>query len=428
MEPTETLLDSRARRVERAPKFDDLIRTLLPTSGRLSLGDLIGSGGMGSVTAAREQGLERTVALKQLADEHRENPTLVASLIREARVTARLEHPCVVPIYEIGVREYDHVYYTMKRIEGDTLSSVVRRSALAERTRAELLDLVDAIIRICGAVAAAHDIGYVHCDIKPQNIMLGRFGAVYLMDWGGAQPFGKAREEARRSREAAVLGGKRIVVRTPAFMAPEQAVRAKVTPATDIFLLGGVLYYVATGCAPYSGAGSVENMRSRAKAGSFQPPSVRDPSIEPALEAIILRAMAFDPEDRYPSAQALADALKAYSRGSGWEFPIRTYEAGEVIIQEGEVAETAYVIIDGSCEVSRVGDDGGEQRLRVMDAGEVFGETAIFAGVRRTATVRALEPTKVGVITRDLFERDVARWNPWMARFVETLAKRLAAD
>lgn len=399
-----------------------LAAVLPPEAQRLETNGLVGRGGMGSVLRVRDRGLERTVALKKLGPKSIHKTTWVAALIREARLTARLDHPCIVPIYEVGVREGGDVYYTMKLVEGEQLSRVVRRTPVAERSRSELLDLVDGLIRVCGAVAAAHAIGYVHCDIKPQNIMLGKFGAVYLMDWGGARAFGPARTEERRSTEARWLEGKRLMVRTPAFMAPEQARREPVTPLTDVFLLGSVLYFLLTAASPY-GHPDVEVMRQRAAACEFDRPSEREPSVPLALEEIVLKAMAEDPRDRYPSALALADALKAYERGGGWEFPTANYEAGEFIIREGEVAHTAYVIIQGACEVLR-----GDQVLRTMHTGEVFGETAIFAGLPRTASVRALEPTRVGIVTRDIFERDVARWNPWMARFVETLAKRLADD
>ncbi len=407
----------------RGPTVPELLAALLPRKGEhLEPGDVVGRGGMGAVLTTYDRGLDRRVALKRLSYKSAAKTTWVATLIREARLTARLDHPCVVPIYEVGVREEGEVYYTMKLVEGEQLSTLVRRTPASKRPRSELLDLIDALIQVCGAVSAAHAIGYVHCDIKPQNIMIGRFGAVYLMDWGGAQAFGQARARERRSPESQWLEGRRLSVRTPAFMAPEQARRERVSPKTDVFLLGSVLYFVLTGASPF-GDESIERMRERAAACDFRPPSAVEPGVSPTLEAIVLRAMAADPEARYPSSEALAGALKAVQRGGGWTLPVATYPAGAMIIREGELAHTAYVILSGSCEVLR-----GGQRLRIMTVDEVFGETAIFAGVPRSASVRALEATTLGVVSRETFEHDVAQWNPWMARFVQTLAKRLAGE
>ena len=389
---------------------------------------------MGSVFLAVDRSLRRPVALKQLDDAYSTNISQVANFLREARITSQIDHPNLVPVYDVGVRDGHRIYFTMKLVEGEDLAVRVRSKPLEERTQTELLDQIDAVVRICGAVAAAHDFGYAHCDIKPHNIMLGRYGAAYLMDWGLTQPLA-SKDPTRSSshREAQQVSGREpkwirdaefFTGGTPAFMAPEQARDAPVTPATDIFAIGSVLYFILTARGPFTNRSRDEALR-RAKACAFERPSALRDDIPPALEAIILKAMSEDPAKRFPTVEALAAALTRYLRGGGWEFESVTVPAGEVVVRQGEFADAAYIIIEGRCEVTREEEGGQSRVLRVMEAGEVFGETAILAGSPRTATVRALTDMTLYSITGEVFEREVGRWNPWVAQFVQTLARRL---
>lgn len=417
--------------------IEQLLRSTIPgNEQRLELRRQIGRGGMGSVWLAVDRTLRRPVALKQLDDAYSTKMALVANFLREARVTAQIDHPNLVPIYEVGVRDGHRIYYTMKLIEGEDLAVRVRSKPLEERSQTELLDQIDAVVRICGAVAAAHDFGYAHCDIKPHNIMLGRYGAAYLMDWGLVQPLGRktvvrssayaeAQEvsgaEPRWLTEAEMFAGG-----TPAFMAPEQAREAPISAATDVFALGAVLYFILTGRGPFTNR-SREEALARARACDFERPSALRNDIPPALEAIVLKAMAEKPEHRFSTVEALAVALTRYLRGGGWQFEAIEVPAGQVVVRQGEMADAAYIIVEGRCEVTR--EDQGESRvLRVMEAGEVFGETAILAGSPRTATVRALTDVTLYSITGEVFEREVGRWNPWVAQFVQTLARRLGEE
>lgn len=417
--------------------IEQLLRSSLPIDGeRLELRREIGRGGMGSVWLAIDRSLRRPVALKQLDESYATNMSQIANFLREARVTAQIDHPSLVPVYEVGVRDGHRIYYTMKLVEGEDLAVRVRSKPLEERSQTELLDQIDSVIRICGAVAAAHDFGYVHCDIKPHNIMLGRYGAAYLMDWGLVQPlrresvirsssFKEAQEvsgdDATWIRDANLVSGG-----TPAFMAPEQARDAPISTQTDVFALGSVLYFILTARGPFTNASRDEALR-RAKACDFERPSALRHDIPPALEAIVLKAMAEQPSDRYTTVEALATALTRYLRGGGWEFESVSVAAGDIVVSQGEIADAAYIIVTGRCEVTR--EEHGEQRVvRVMEAGEVFGETAILAGSPRTATVRALTDVTLYAITGEVFEREIGRWNPWVAQFVQTLARRLGED
>jgi eukaryotic-like serine/threonine-protein kinase len=420
-----------------AMTVEQLLRSSIPAGEeRLVLRREIGRGGMGTVWLAIDRTLRRPVALKQLDDCYATRVSQVANFLREARVAAQIDHPNLVPVYEVGVREGHRIYYTMKLIEGEDLAARIRSKPLEERGQTELLDQIDTVVRICGAVAAAHDFGYAHCDIKPHNIMLGRYGAAYLMDWGLVRPLTRkllirssahaeaqavSGSEAQWVREAETFTGG-----TPAFMAPEQARQGPISAQTDVFSLGAVLYFILTGRGPFTNRSREEALR-RARDCDFERPSVLRDDIPPALEAIVLKAMAAKPEHRFTTVEALAVALTRYLRGGGWEFETVEFAAGELVVRQGEPADAAYIIVKGCCEVTR--EDQGEARvLRVMEAGEVFGETAILAGSPRTATVRALTDLTLYAITGEVFEREVGRWNPWVAQFVQTLARRLGEE
>lgn len=419
-----------------AMTIEQLLRASIPSgSERLELRREVGRGGMGSVFLAIDRSLRRPVALKQLDDAYATNMTQVANFLREARIAAQIDHPNLAPVYEVGVRDGHRIYFTMKLIEGEDLAQRVRSKPLEQRSQSELLDQIDAVIRICGAVAAAHDFGYAHCDIKPHNIMLGRYGAAYLMDWGLVQPLHREVVRSPSHVEAQDISGdepkwlrdaESVTGGTPAFMAPEQARDAPVTAQTDVFALGGVLYFILTARGPFTHRSRDEALR-RAAACSFERPSALRDDIPPALEAIVLKAMAANPRDRFQTVEALSEALTRYLRGGGWEFESVSVPAGDIVVRQGEYADAAYIIVEGRCEVTRE-EHGVERFVRIMEAGEVFGETAILAGSPRTATVRALTDVTLYSITGEVFEREVGRWNPWVAQFVQTLARRLGED
>jgi serine/threonine-protein kinase len=357
----------------------------------------------------------------------------VANFLREARVTAQIDHPNLVPVYEVGIRDGHRIYYAMKLIEGEDLATRVRAKPLEERSRTEMLDQLDAVVRVCGAVAAAHELGYAHCDIKPQNIMLGEHGAVYLIDWGLVRPIvrkSKLRSSARLEVEQAagdepdwIRDAEFLVGGSPAFLSPEQALRAPVTAQTDVFALGAVIYFILLGSGPFASASHEESIR-RSADYDFERPSQRRNDIPPVLEAIVLRAMARRPVDRYGSAAELAAELTRYLRSGGWEFGTVKVPAGQVIVRQGDPGDTAFMIVEGRCEVIR--EDHGETRvLRIMEAGEVFGEAAILAGSCRTATVRSLTEVTLHSIAAQMIEREIRHWNPWVAHLVQTMARRL---
>ena len=304
----------------------------------------IASGGMGVVKSCRDPHLDREVAIKLLLPQHRHNAELRERFQREARVMAHIEHPSVVPVHELGLRESDGTpYFTMKKVHGETLEDILKGLAdgkpgyAKEYTRARLL----AIFRsVCQALAYAHNRGIIHRDLKPANILVGGFGEVLVMDWGLAKvldepPFGAA--DATMPAAAAgeqghadapglpptsanpttTLDG--TISGTPCYMAPEQARgdTRHLGPHSDQYSLGALLFELLTGERAVSGATVTEILAHVAAGPVVESPCQRAPLrfIPPELDAICRKAMAPRPEDRYEDVMALVDDLDNYEAG-----------------------------------------------------------------------------------------------------------------
>ena len=290
----------------------------------------LGRGGQSVVIRAFDEYVRREVALKELAPDGVGSPRSTESMevspeserqeaarrrfLREARLTARLDHPGIVSVLELAQRADGTIFCAQKLIQGETLKKRLERcSSLAER-----LQLLPHLIDACQAVAYAHAHRVIHRDIKPSNIMVGPFGETVVVDWGLAKPSGTPEiaespsalePDAHRTRTGLAMG-------TPAYMSPEQArgERDGVDERSDVFSLGVVLYELLTGRVPFDGA-TTEHLVERLLEGRFHPVRSACPDAPPELAAIAERALAFDPERRYPTAGALAMELAAYASG-----------------------------------------------------------------------------------------------------------------
>ena len=298
------LSDKAMKQLREAAEIPDL------TGTRYRLLERVARGGMGVVYAAEDEKLQRRVALKVL-DLPDTDGDLAKRLIREALVLARLEHPGIVPVHDVGTLADGRVFYTMKFVQGQRLDKYIE-------TVTSITDRLRIFLRICDAVAFAHAHGVLHRDLKPANIMVGSFGEVLVMDWGLAKVL---REDARpalqtadpeatifekpaqagdsKGTETSAATGHGTVMGTPGYMSPEQA-RGDVKQLdarSDIFSLGALLRFLL-GCDSNSAA---------AVAGK--------PRLSKALEAICLKAAAPDPEGRYPSVSELALDVSRYLDG-----------------------------------------------------------------------------------------------------------------
>ena len=403
-----------------------------PNAERLDVESRAASGGMGAIDIAVDRALDRRIALKTLHKHLRSSESAVRMFLREARLTGLLDHPHIVPVYDIGERDADSLYFAMKLVEGQTLGDVIRALPRGPLETATLYGLLDVVTKVCDALAFAHSRGVLHCDIKPANVMVGEFGQVYLMDWGiarlvasDASPGSTPNPGAPGAPTAAGSATDNSVIGTPCYMSPEQARgdRAKLDGRSDVFLMGSMLYEILTRRPPYSTSDRTETLSLAANAAFPAPRKIaNDGSVPPELERIVLRAMAKKPEDRYPSVVALREDLVRFMRGGG-DFPRKTFGAGQTIIREGEPGDAAYIIVKGRCDIQKELPSGTET-LMSIGPGAVFGEMAIMTEGPRTATVVATEPTTVLVVTSAILEQEMEALKPWVATLLKSLASR----
>lgn len=407
----------------------------------------VNRGGMGVILGARDPVIGRRVAIKVLRPELEHDARVLDEFSQEAQVTGQLDHPNIVPIYDFGSSDKSP-FMVMKWVAGKSLAQLLRSQGPGPRGPDQLKSFVQIVLRMCDALSFAHSRGVIHCDLKPENLMVGDHGQVYLMDWGMAL-VKSGRRQAREpdadagdtsdggSEEAAAWVDKDSLVTTalglegrvgqargtPAYMAPEQVFGLidEIDERTDVFGVGGVLCEILLGEPP-------NNQRTLVGSGTpgrhWHAPSESPiwSQLPPELCRIASKALAPKREDRFPTITALRQDLEQFLEGGGW-FETRGYRAGDAIVTEGQPGDTAYIIESGACDVFRL-IDGQRTLIRRLMPGDVFGEMAVFSGGVRTATVVAVEEVTVKLITGDSLNRELDR-NPWVAAFVRSLARML---
>jgi serine/threonine protein kinase len=275
----------------------------------------------------------------------------------EAQVTSQLQHPAIVPVHGIGRTQEGELYYTMRKVQGKTLTRLVQVD-LQHETEGETDDstasdealietwtrfrVLQAFVLVCRAMAYAHSRGVVHRDLKPDNLMVGRFGQVYIMDWGVAKVL--SRNSVRTTAHPKTIrifpdmskqvplapGGTKVgaVLGTPAFMAPEQAGGSEtVGPQADVYSLGGILYFILTGQAPHLGS-PTEVLQKVSMGLPPRRPGLVKEGVPRDLEAICVRAVAYDLEERLASADELADLIEGYLEGRPLHLVSRKRDSG----------------------------------------------------------------------------------------------------
>lgn len=272
----------------------------------LDLGDTIGQGGMGLVRLARQVPLAREVAVKSVRPE-RVAPDTTLALLREAWVTGGLEHPNVVPVHTLGTDGDGAPLLVMKRIEGTVWTDLLRgRTVEAQQSMVDPLGRhLDVLLQVCNAVAFAHSRGIVHRDLKPDNVMVGRFGEVYVLDWGLAVTV-RDGEDDRIPRAMDI----RTIAGTPQYMAPEMIAIdfRRIDTRCDVYLLGGILHEILTGRPPHQGDSLVEVLRSAYRSAPPQLPA----DVPAELADLCRRALAAQPEDRPVDAAFFRRELVRY--------------------------------------------------------------------------------------------------------------------
>ncbi len=297
-----------------APGNDE---TIVPTWGVSSfaslpdpgyqLGELIGHGGMGEVLVAQDQRIGREVAVKRIRAREPSHDA-VARFLREARIQARLDHPAIVPVYELGTDGDGRPYFTMKRLAGITLAKRLSQGVAVQ-------PMLRAFVDVCLAIQLAHTRGVVHRDLKPSNIMLGDYGEVYVLDWGVARVLTDTRrapdsESSEHDEEGTTAGA---ILGTPGYMSPEQVRGEEAGTKADIYALGAILFELLAGEPLHPrGEAALGSTLSKPQEAPARRTSAR--SIPPELDSVCFDSLAEDPAAR-PTARELADRVQAYLDG-----------------------------------------------------------------------------------------------------------------
>ena len=308
-----------------------LVETLVPPpaqrdSLRYTLTRLHAEGGLGKIWIAHDTDLNRDVALKEIKSAAGPNPELWRRFLKEAQITGQLEHPNIVPVYELARRkEDDQPFYTMRFLRGQTFRDAIaefhRRRAGRPADRLELQrQLLEPFVKICEAIGYAHSRGVIHRDLKPENVVLGGHGEVIVLDWGLAKVVGQPDDDEPKARELgisitadaeteATIGQ----VGTPGYMAPEQvdADNDLIDTRTDVYGLGAILFEILTAVPPATGS-SLGEVFSKIRSGNFPRPHELEPTAPRALEAVCGKAMAIKPSDRYRRAEDLAEDVRRW--------------------------------------------------------------------------------------------------------------------
>lgn len=310
---------------------------------------LLGTGGMGVVEGVWDADLMRELAIKRVRPEMRDNARAIAMFLWEARVTAYLDHPNIVPVHDLGRTAAGDPYFAMKRVSGVSLDRVLldlRAKEEAALERWSLARRLRVLHQVCTAIAFAHRRGVLHRDLKPANIMLGEAGEVMVMDWGLAVP--APGPVGERLRAALPSGVDTASAGTPLYMSPEQARGEPLDERSDVYALGVMLYELLSLHTPYPGA-TAGDITDRVGRGATRP--IRDawPTVPRALAAIIECCLQPDRSARYESAAALAEDLERYIDGgspSAEHAPRLTRFARFYVSRDRRLAQLRVVDID----------------------------------------------------------------------------------
>ncbi len=389
-----------------------------------------GRGGLGVVLRARDRKLGRLVALKEL---HDPSEQAIARFVREVMLTARLQHPSIISIYEIGTKADGVPFYAMKLVEGEPLDVLVA----SKRSFEERLALLPHVVAVCDAIAYAHEHHIIHRDLKPANVIVGAFGETIVIDWGLAKDLAADPREhaptlpplvlADLAANAQTQAGE--LLGTPAYMPPEQLRGASNDERVDVFALGGILYNVLTGRIPYDGD-SLQEVLARIAEARPVPVREREPQVSTELAAIVEKAMAADPAHRYPSAKELAADLTRYQAGqlvsahryTPARLAMRFVKRHRARLVAGAVVLVLLAVF-GTLSVLRVVRERNaadvarrEAEARTLDLTMIHARTSLDRDPTEALAWLATYPSHgpafrdVGPITAEARHRGVARW------------------
>jgi len=377
---------------------------LAPQDSRYLLGEKLGQGASSEVYLLTDRVLSRDLALKRMRPGLGRN--VASAFLREARLLATLDHPSIPTVYDYGVDSADRPFVLMQKFDGAHLGQVIRDEG-PFRSGPRLRGLLTQLAGIASALHHAHELGLLHLDLKPGNLMTGPFDQLWAVDWGNAIP--KQWWHRSYGRPVGTLG----------FMSPEQARGGPHNPRTDVYGLGACLFSALTGHAPHRGSREARIQRLLAKEPVASPSVDIVARLPPAVFGLAMECMAPELDDRPQSALELKHRLEAALRSADL-LPRYWVGAGTHIAREGEAGDTAWVILSGSVVVHQE----GRGIVRTLGPGAVVGELAPLLGRPRTATLTAHEDTIVAAITGESL-RDSGTMGPMGSKLFRAIAERL---
>jgi eukaryotic-like serine/threonine-protein kinase len=381
---------------------------------------LLGMGGIGQVEHAFDLKLQRDVAIKTLhpRSSRKRGRTNADRLRHEARISCQLEHPNILPIYEL-LEDADgkETALVMRFVEGETLLDCFQQLGPACHNQTVLEPILEALVQVCDALVYAHAQRVLHLDLKPENVMIDSSGHVFVLDWGEAvQSTLDSDGNLRPLKQDQHAAG------TRRNMAPEQFDRdtQRTDQRTDVYALGGILYHAICGRAPFQ---DMDAEREGDTPTLVVPPialTVRTPLLT-RLSQVAMRALAYDRTERHPHVHAFREEIKTIAREESFLLPLHV-APGTYLVREGEKAESAYIILEGECSVRRRAF-ASDVSVATLHAGETFGESALLEqGGYRSASVVAT--TQVTLLAFDHAAIRKAVGGGWVSAFMRSLVMR----
>ncbi len=324
--------------------------------GQYQILSRIGKGGMGEVFLSYDPTCGRKIALKRVRTDLDTYKTLKRRFLKEARITAQLTHPAIIPIYSIH-EDGDAIYYTMPYVEGQTLREIINKARKKDLPLASIPSLTRILISVCQAISYAHSHGVLHRDIKGENIIIGKFGEVMILDWGLTKLTEQSSDDDELAEVKSPSGsditkiGK--VVGTISYMAPERARGHPATKSTDIYALGVLLYVMLTLRSPFK-RGSLEEFREKMDKEVIKDPSELAPyrDVPPILSRICLKCLEKNPDDRYQSVEEMIHDLESYIEGRSEWFEVANLD----INQKKDWLFQEHVLMSGPTAITRSPD------------------------------------------------------------------------
>ncbi len=410
------------------------------TLGRYQITGQLGAGGMGEILQVRDEDIGRELAAKVIKGQA--DSRTLAKFLREGQITGQLEHPNIVPLYELGMTPDKQVYFTMKRIDGDDLAVLLSRSGAGEGQT--LFEYLQIFVKVCDAMSMAHSQGVIHRDLKPANIMVGRFGEVQVMDWGLARVIGQpdptadsctvdlGRSSQLLERTQLKQSGDQLktlagtVLGTPHYMAPEQA-RGEIDrldQSSDVYALGAILYEMLTLETPFSGT-SLREVLEQVAVGEMVPPIERTPErmVPWELDSVVRRAMSHRRGDRYATVSELSADIQQFLEGG--TLAAARYTAGQRLVKwarqhKALVAGVAGVMLFGVSLLVGIQVQAARDRAAAVALGLRNADSASRALPGLSALGQALQRrSKIG---GQRSESDKARWKTVLAGYFKTIS------